>query len=146
LRSSVLRYVMGARLCVLYRDATRDLTDTSVSSLHEPVAERLHKAHQRIFLLVGEAEPSNELGVHIVGRFRCGPARGALAEVIGSAARQDVPRVIEMRNRLQTPEIAVVPISLDEAGIGPLVDIPQRRDLKAPHITRREPSPARIDG
>ena len=46
--------------------------------LHEAVAERLQEAHQRILLLVREAEPSNEPSVHVANR----PAGGAFAGVV----------------------------------------------------------------
>jgi hypothetical protein len=57
------------------------------SPLYETVGECLKEAHQRIFLLVRKPEPSHELGVHVVGVLRWGPARGTLAGGIGAAAR-----------------------------------------------------------
>jgi hypothetical protein len=74
----------------------------------------LHKADQRIFLLVGQAEPPHALCVHVVGRLRRRPACDALARIIGPAARQDIACVVEMHDRLEALEVTIVSIGFDQ--------------------------------
>ena len=99
--------------------------------LVEPVGQRLHEADDRILLCVRQVQPPNSARVHIFGRFRRRPACRTFIDVVGLAARQDVARVVEMHDRLQAGEVAVVPVGLDEGWIGPLIHIAQRRDLKS---------------
>src|SRR5260370_40245518 len=49
-----------------------------------------------------------------------------------------------MHDRLQAFEISVVPVSLHEGWIGPLVDIAQRRHLHSRLVIRRQLQPSRI--
>src|SRR4029077_4182318 len=70
------------------------------SALHVAVGKSLHEAHKCIFLLVRKPEPSDELCIHVIGGLWRRPARGALVGVIGSAAAQDVARVVEVSDRL----------------------------------------------
>src|SRR5215468_11392230 len=67
---------------------------------HEAVRQRLHEAYERVLLCVREAQSPHAFRVHVGGRLRRGPTRRAFAGVVGLAARQDVPRVVEMHDRL----------------------------------------------
>src|SRR4029077_19439717 len=116
-----------------------------VSPLREAVRERLHEAHQRVFFLVRKPESSNELGVHVVGGLGRGPARGALAGVIGAAAPQDVARVVEVHDRLKALKITIVSVGFDEVLIRPLIHIAQSWYPKSPHVLSCQWAPARIN-
>src|SRR6202011_1330468 len=111
---------------------------------HEPVGQRLHEADDRILLCVRQAQAPNSARVHVVGRFRRRPACRTFTHVVGLAARQDVARVVEMHDRLQAREISVVSVGLDEACIGPLVDIAQCRHLKPRPVAWRQLEPSLI--
>jgi hypothetical protein len=53
----------------------------------EPVGHRSQEAHDCILLCFRKAQPPHAFCVHVGGRLRCGPARRALAWVIGLATR-----------------------------------------------------------
>jgi hypothetical protein len=124
-----------ARCCI---NTTLHCHDTTrrwrepVSPLREAVRERLHEAHQCVFFLVRKPESSDELGVHVVGGLGRGPARGALAGVIGAAAPQDVARVVEVHDRLKALKITIVSVGFDELLIRPLIHIAQGWYLNLP--------------
>jgi len=66
----------------------------------------LQEADSAFFLLVRKPEPSHELGIMLSVDSGAGQ-RGALPEVFGAAALQDVARVVEMHDRFQALEVAV---------------------------------------
>src|SRR5215510_16507724 len=111
---------------------------------HKAVRERLHEAHERILLCIRQTESPHPFCVHVVSRLRCRPADRAFAGIIGRAARQDVPRVVEMHNDFEALKISVVPISFDKGRVRPFVDIAQRRHPKAPLVVRHEGKPSRV--
>ena len=113
--------------------------------MREAVCERLHEAHQRAFFLVRKPKSSDELGVHVVGGLGRGPARGALAGVIGAAAPQDVARVVEVRDRLKALKITIVSVGFDELLIRPLIHVAQGWYLKSPYVLSCQWAPARIN-
>ena len=82
--------------------------------------------------------------VHVGGRFRRGPTRRAFASIMGLASRQDIARIVEMHNPLQAREVSVVPISLHEGGIRPLVDVAQCRHLHSRLVVGRELQPSLV--
>ena len=60
--------------------------------------------------------------------------------------RQDVPRVVEVHDRLEALEVTIVSIGFDEVWMGPLVHIAQRWHLKSPHVLSCQRAPASING
>ena len=109
---------------------------------HKPIRQRLHEAHERILLLVRQAQASHPARVHVVGRLRRRPARRTFAGIMGLAARQDVARVVEVHDRLQAREISVVAVGLHEARIGPLVHVAQCRHSNSRLVVWRELEPS----
>src|ERR1700730_5433459 len=139
------------RLCARNRLAQFPLPDPEPArpsllrvSRHQPSRRPLHAAHDRTFLGSRKAETPNALGVQVVGRFRCGPARRALAGIVRLASRQGVARIIEVHDRLEALEIAVVTVGLHKSGIRPLVHVAQCRDLISASIVGSELAPSRI--
>src|SRR5260370_38187610 len=61
----------------------------------EAIRQRLHEAHEGVLLLLRQAQPPDSLRVHVGGPLWCRPARRAFARIVGLAARQNGPRVVE---------------------------------------------------
>src|SRR3984893_11135526 len=141
----------ACRLCARNRIAQFPLLDPESArpnllrvAWHKPIRQRLHEAHDGIFLGIRKAETTNALGVQVVGRFRCRPARRALAGIVRLASRQGAARIIEMHDRLEALEITVVTVGLHEGRIRALVHIAQCRNLKPASVGVGEVAPSRI--
>src|SRR5665647_2451994 len=82
------------------------------------VAERLQEGDDRMFLAGRQAEMAYLRGVDVLRDLGRRPRGGGVA------------RVIEVHDRPEALEVAVVPVGLDEARGGPLGDVAQRRHLE----------------
>src|SRR2546421_13037750 len=85
------------------------------------------------------------IGCRTLGGLWGWAARGAHAGVIGAAAPQAVARVVEVHDRLEALEVAIVSVRFDEAWIRSLVHIAQRWHLKSPHVLGCQRAPASIN-
>ena len=110
-----------------------DAEDKSLFQL-PTVTKRPEEGNDCVLLRVGQSKPSHEPRVHVRGCFRCRPAAYSFTGIIRLATRQDVARVVEVHDRLEALEIAIVAIGFDEIRIGPLVHVAQRWHLKSAHV------------
>src|SRR5450759_739062 len=94
------------------------------------VTERLEEGDDRLLLHRRQAEVADFAGVHGGRVLRCRP-RHALPSGTG-----DVAGVVEVDDLLEALEVAVVAVGLDEARVGPPVDVAQRRHLELAELRR----------
>jgi hypothetical protein len=104
------------------------------------VGECLKERDDRQLFLISQFQIPQVLGIDIPGQFRLGPARcPCLCVMLLRAGGQNITNIVEMNDFLETLETAVMPVRLDEAGVRPLVNVAQCRDLN-PGSTQSAPS------
>jgi hypothetical protein len=72
--------------CAGSRRRRFQITDLRPIESHKAVRQRLHEAHNRILFCLRQAEVPDFAPVHVLGRFRRGPAGRAFTGIVGLAA------------------------------------------------------------
>jgi hypothetical protein len=96
-----------------------------------PVRQRFQELNDLVLLGVGQAQVA-KLVAYVLVNFWRGPIGDSLsrfARWFMHASVQSIASVVEVDNCLQTLEVTVMPVRLHEIGAGPLVYVPQSRDL-----------------
>jgi hypothetical protein len=94
-----------------------------------PICQRLHKGNKSILFGIAKSQMADRFCIHVRGCFWGRPTCSFLTSIPWLASRKRVPCIVEVNDLLETLEIAVVAISLDELRVWPLVDVSQCRDL-----------------
>ena len=75
----------------------------SIRERNVAVRQRLHKFDKRIFLVLAQSEITELSRVQVFGGLGHRPAGDFLAGIIGSAAGQDIARIVEIRSLETAP-------------------------------------------